>query len=156
MIDNLSRTLRRDIDEYLQWMISTGYSFSTCGTYRTELNKFTLFIIRKQIGWNNIFTLNTLEEFQKETQAATGPGVRGLWQYLYDKKRIHQQIDRPHRRLPDPYEDYLLYYHQSREVSSTRLVRIRRVLCAFHDYLERQNINLPSIRIEHIDRKSVV
>jgi len=151
MIDNPIQTLKRDIDEYLQWMISTGYSFSTCGTYQNELNSFFLFIIRKQIDWNDIFTLHTLKEFQKDTQAATGPGVRGLWQYLFDQKRIHQPIDPPHRRLPNPYEDYLLYYHQTREVSSTKLVRIRRVLCAFHDYFERQNLKLASLHIEHID-----
>ena len=151
MIDNPGRTLRRDIDEYLQWMISTGYSFSTCGTYRTELNRFFLFIIRKQIDWNDIFTLKTLEEFQKNTQAVTGPGVRGLWQFLFDQKRIHQPIDLPRRRLSDPFEDYLLYYEQTRKVSPIKIVRIRRVLCAFHDYLEKQNIKLPSIRIEQID-----
>jgi len=152
MIENPIQTLKRDIDQYLQWMISTGYSFSTCGTYRTELNTFTLFIVRRQIGWNDIFTPHTLEEFQKATQAATGPAVRGLWQYLFNQKRIHHQIvDRPHRRLPDPYEDYLLYYHQTRKVSSIKLNRIRRVLCPFHDYLERENIKLASIRIEHID-----
>lgn len=151
MIDNPSRTLRRDIDEYLQWMISTGYSFSTCGTYRNELNRFFLFIIRKQIDWNDIFTLNTLEEFQKNTQAATGAGVKGLWQYLSDQKKIHQPIDPPRRRLSDPFEDYLLYYEQTRKASPTKIVRIRRVLCAFHDYLEKQNIKLPSIRIEQID-----
>ncbi len=118
MIDNPSRTLKQAIDEFLQWMISTGYSFRTCDTYRNELNSFFLFIIRKQIDWNDIFSLNTLEGFQKNTKAATGPGVRGLWQYLFDQQRIHQPIDPPHRRLPDPYEDYLLYYNQTREVSS--------------------------------------
>jgi len=151
MIDNPSRTLKQAIDEYLQWMLSVGYSFRTCDTYRNELNSFFLFIFRKQINWNDIFTFNTLKVFQKNTQAATGHGVRGLWQYLFDQKRIHQPIDPPHRRLPDPYEDYLLYYNQTRKVSSIKLVRIRRVLCAFHDYLEGQNIKLASIRIEQID-----
>ena len=151
MIDNPSRTLKQAIDEYLQWMLSVGYSFRTCDTYRNELNSFFLFIFRKQINWNDIFTFNTLKDFQKHTQAATGHGVRGLWQYLFDQKRIHQPIDPPHRRLPDPYEDYLLYYNQTRKVSSIKLARIRRVLCAFHDYLEGQNIKLASIRIEQID-----
>jgi len=151
MIDNPSRTLKQAIDEYLQWMISTGYSFRTCDTYRNELNSFFLFIFRKQIDWNDIFTFNTLKDFQKNTQAATGPGVRGLWRCLFDQKRIHQPIDPPPRRLPDPYEDYLRYYNQTRKVSSIKIVRIRRVLCAFHDYLERQNIKLVSIRIEQID-----
>ena len=151
MIDNPSRTLKQAIDEYLQWMISAGYSFRTCDTYRNELNSFFLFIFRKQIDWNDIFTLNTLKDFQKNTQAATGPGVRGLWRRLFDQKRIYQPIDPPHRRLPDPYEDYLLYYNQTRKVSSIKLVRIRRVLCAFHDYLEKENIKLASIRIQQID-----
>ena len=151
MIDNPVRALKRDIDQYLKWMISAGYSFSTCDSYKNELNSFLLFIIRKQIDCNDIFTLNTLKEFQKNTQPATGPGVRGLWQYLFDQKRIHQPIDPPHRRLSDPYEDYLLYYNQTRKVSSIKLVRIRRVLCAFHDYLEKENIKLASIRIQQID-----
>jgi integrase/recombinase XerD len=151
MIDNPFRTLKQAIDEYLQWMLSNGYSFRTCDTYRNELNHFFLFIFRKQIDWNDIFTLNTLKDFQKSAQAATGPAVRGLWQYLFDQKRIHQPIDPPHRRLPHPYEDYLRYYYQTRKVSSIKLARIRRVLCAFHDYLERHNFKLVSIRIEQID-----
>lgn len=150
MIDNSKVTLKRDIDEYLQSMLSNGYSFRTCDTYRNELNHFFLFIIRRQIGWDNIFTLNTLKDFKK-SKHDSGPGVRGLWQYLFEQKRIHQPIDPPHRKLPDPYEDYLFYYYQTRKVSSIKLVRIRRVLCAFHDYLERHNIKLASIRIEQID-----
>lgn len=151
MIDGPIRTLKRDIDEYLQWMLTTGYSFQTCDTYRNELNNFFLFIIRKQIGRNDIFTLDTLKDFQKNTQTYTGPAVRGLWQYLFDQKRIQAPIDPPHRRLPDPYEDYLLYYNQIQKVSPFKLVRIRRVLCAFHDYLERHNVKLALIRIEQID-----
>ncbi len=151
MIDSPSRILRQAIDEYLEWMTTADYSYHAYDSYRNELNRFFLFIIQRQIGWNDIFTFNTLKDFQTHTQAATGPGVRGLWQYLFDQKRIHQPIDPPHRRLPDPYEDYLLYYNQTRKVSSIKLVRIRRVLCTFHDYLERQNIKLASIRIEQID-----
>ena len=36
MIDNPFRTLKQAIDEYLQWMLSNGYSFRTCDTYRNE------------------------------------------------------------------------------------------------------------------------
>lgn len=151
MIDNPFRTLKQAIDEYLQWMLSNGYSFRTCDTYRNELNHFFLFIFREQIDWNDIFTFDTLKDFQKNTQAATGPGVRGLWQYLFEQKRIHQPIDPPPRKLPDPYEDYLRYFYQTRKVSSIKLAHIRRVLCAFHDYLERHSIKLASIRIEQID-----
>jgi integrase/recombinase XerD len=151
MIDSPSLTLKRDIEEYLQWMLSAGYSFHTYDSYRNELNNFFLFIIQKQIAWNDIFTLNTLKKFQNNTQTYTGPAVRGLWQYLFDQKRIHQPIDPPPRKLPDPYEDYLLYFNQTREISSIKLAHIRRVLCAFHDYLESHNIKLSLIRIEQID-----
>ena len=151
MIDSPSRTLRQAIDEYLEWMTTADYSYHAYDSYRNELNRFFLFIIQRQIGWNDIFTFNTLKDFQKSRQATTAPGVRGLWQYLFDQKRIQQPIDLPRRRLPDSYEDYLCYYSQTREVSSIRLVNIRRILFAFHDYLERQNIKLASIRIEQID-----
>jgi site-specific recombinase XerD len=150
MIENPFQTLKQAIDEYLQWMLSNGYSFRTCDTYRNELNHFFLFIFQKQIDWNDIFTLNTLKDFQKSKQDS-GPAVRGLWQYLFEQKRIHQPIDPPPRKLPDPYEDYLRYYYQTRKVSSIKLAHIRRVLCAFHDYLESHNIKLSLIRIEQID-----
>jgi len=151
MTDNPIRTLRQDIDQYLQWMLSTGYSFQTCNTYRNELNNFFLFIIRNQIDRDKIFTLDTLKDFQKNTGAYTGPAVRGLWQYLFGQKRTREPIDPPHCRLPNPYEDYLLYYDQTRKRSPYRLARIRRVLCALYDYLERQNIRLACLRIEQMD-----
>ena len=150
MIDNPIRTLKQDIDEYLQWMISNGYSFSTCGNYQYELNSFLLFITRKQIYGKDVFTRDTLKEFQKG-KTYTGPAVRGLWQYLFDLKRIHQPIDLPHHKLPAPYEDYLFNYNQTHEVSPYKLVRIRKILRAFHDYFERHNVKLSSIRIEQID-----
>ena len=151
MIDNPSQTLKRDIEEYLQWMLSNGYAFSTCSNYRIELDRFFLYIIRKQIDWDDIFTLHALKDFRKNTQGITGTAVRGLWQYLFERKRAPQPVDLPHRRLPDPYEDYLLYYDQTWKVPSARLVHIRRVLIVFHDYLERQSIKLASLRIEQID-----
>jgi len=151
MTDNLIQTLKKDIDEYLRLMVSNGYAFHTCGSYQAELNSFLLFIIRNQIDWNDIFTLDTFKDFQKNKPAAEGAAVRGFWQHLFDQKRIHQPVDPPGLRLPDIYENYLLYYNQTRQLSSIKLARIRRVLVAFHDYLERQHIKLASIRIEQID-----
>lgn len=149
MTDNPALTLKQVIDECLQWMIFSGYTLETYNNYRSELNTFLRFIIRKQIHWNDIFTLDTLKGFQKSRKAA--PAVKRLFRYLSEQKRIHQSIDPPQQRLPDLYENYLSYYHQTRKVPSTRLTRIRKVLCAFHDYLERHNIKLASIRIEQID-----
>lgn len=151
MIDNPILTLKQDIEEYIQWMIANGYSFSTCGGYRKELNAFLLFIIQRHIEWEDIFTHDTLKAFIKSTPANQGTAVRRLWQYLFDRKRIHQPLKPPRRRLPEPYEDYLHYCNQTQQLSSSTPVRIRRVLLAFHDYLERHNIKLSLIRIEDID-----
>jgi len=149
MTDSLDLTLKQVIDECLQWMIFSGYTLETYNNYRSELNTFLRFIIWKQIHWDDIFTLDTLKDFQKSRKAA--PAVRRLFRYLFEQKRIHQSIDPPQQRLPGLYEDYLSYYHQTRQVPSIRLTRIRKVLCAFHDYLERHNIKPASIRIEQID-----
>jgi site-specific recombinase XerD len=149
MTDSPDLILKQAIEDCLQWMISSGYTRGTYNGYRSELNTFSRFIIRKQIDRDDIFTLDTLKDFQKSRQ--TAPAVRKLFRYLFEQKIIHQTIDPPQRRLSDLYENYLSYYHQTRQVPSIRLVRIRKVLCAFHDYLERQNIKLASIRIEQID-----
>jgi len=149
MTDSPDLILKQAIEDCLQWMISSGYTLGTYNGYRSELNTFSHFIIRKQIDRDDIFTLDTLKDFQKSRQ--TAPAVRKLFRYLFEQKIIHQTIDPPQRRLSDLYENYLGYYHQTRQVPSIRLVRIRKVLCAFHDYLERQNIKLASIRIEQID-----
>jgi len=151
MTDSPALALNQVIDECLQWMISSGYTRSTYDNYRSELNTFLHFIIRKQIHWDDIFTLDTLKDFRKSRQSAATPAVKRLFRYLFEQKRIHQSIDPPQHRLPDLYEDYLSYYHQTRQVPSIRLVRIRKVLCAFHDYLERHDIKLASIRIGQID-----
>jgi len=151
MTDSPALTLYQASDDYLEWMISSGYPPGTYNKHQDELDTFLHFIVQKQIDWDDIFTFDTLKDFQKNTQVATAPAVRGLWRYLFEQKRILQPIHTPHPRLPDPYEDYLSYYNQTRQVSPIKVVRIRRVLRAFHDYLEKFNIKLVSIRIEQID-----
>lgn len=149
MTDSPALTLKQVIDEYLQWMIFSGYNSRTYHNYRGELNTFLHFIIRKQIDWDDIFTLDTLKDFQKSRQ--TAPAVRRLFRYLFEQKRIHQTIDLSPRRLPDLYEDYLVYYKKSRQARDALVTQNRRVLAAFNDYLTQKNIELPCIRIEQID-----
>ena len=151
MIDSPILILKQNIEEYLKRMISNGYSLSTCGGYQKEFNSFLLFIIRRHIDWKDIFTHDTLKDFTKSSPAKKGAAVRGLWQYLFDQKRVPHPIDPPRPSLPDPYEDYLIYYNETRKVRPYQLARIRRVLLAFHDYLERHGIKLSLIRIEEID-----
>src|SRR5210317_1971351 len=111
MTGNTALTLRQIIVEYLQWIISSGYPRSTYNSYRSVLNTFFHFIVSKQIDWEDIFTLDTLNDFEKTRSSASA--VRNLFRYLFEQKRIPQSIDPQQHRPPDPYENYLKYYKQT-------------------------------------------
>jgi len=143
--------LEQAISDYLQWMRSNGYSPKTVESYERVLKHFLTFTSCKNTAWCDIFTLETLNDFQQSKSKATAHAVRGLCRYLFEQKRIPQPIQKPIPPLPEIYEQYLSYYARIQQVQHIQIVRIRRVLCAFHDYLERFKINLVSIRIEHID-----
>ena len=147
---SVNRELGQAINDYLLWMISKGYSHKTLESYEHILKSFLLFISSKEKSWNEIFTLNTLKDFQKNRKNA-GAAVRGLSKYLFKQKRIPQPIHKQCRKLPDLYEDYLTYYAKIRQVRHIQVVRVKRVLSAFHDYLERLKIKLYSIKIEDVD-----
>jgi site-specific recombinase XerD len=53
--------------------------------------------------------------------------------------------------LPEIYEQYLLYYEKSREVRPSQILNIRRFLFTFNSFLERVDINLADIQLEHIE-----
>jgi len=143
--------LKQAIRDYLGWMAVEGYSPKTCEAYRQVLNHFLLFISHKNIPWGEIFTSDTLKAFQQERNLTYVSAVRGLSQYLFEQKRINQSIEKQRVPLPEIYEEYLFYYENSREVYHSQIVNIRRLLSAFNDFLERLEINLPNIKIEHID-----
>lgn len=147
----VDKHLKQAIRDYLQWMISNGYAQKTRQDYNRMLRHFSLFVKDNRFDWSEIFTLETLNDFQQGKSKATAHAVRGLCRYLFEQKRIPQPIQEPIPPLPEIYEQYLSYYARIQQVQHIQIVRIRRVLFAFHDYLERFKINLVSIRIEHID-----
>ncbi len=98
-----------------------------------------------------IFTIDTLKAFQKERNLKYASAVRGLSLYLFQRKRISHPIQKKRYLLPKIHEEYLAYYEKSRQVHHAQIANTRRLLCAFNDYLERLQINLPNIKIEHID-----
>jgi site-specific recombinase XerD len=151
MIEKCIKTLKQAIRDYLQWMASQGYSQKTCQDYRSELNKFLLFISHEDMAWDEIFTLHTLKTFQQESNVKYVHAVRGLSRFLFQQKKIRQPIKRRSYPLPTIYEDYVFYFEKSREVSYAKVVNVRRILSAFNDFLERLDINLPNIKIAHID-----
>ena len=145
------KALEQAINDYLQWMTSKGYANSTRESYKQMLNKFFSFIKDRRFDWDEIFTLDTLKLFQNVRGIKHVHAVRGLARYLFEHKRIPQPIPIKEYRLPEIYEEYLVYHEKSRQTSFRKIKQIKRVLADFNDFLERLKINLSTIRIEQID-----
>lgn len=147
--DELAQAIR----EYLLWIQSEGFSPKTRRSYRPELKQFLLFIKNRRFSWKEIFTLETLERFKKVRGTTQTPAIKGLSRYLYEQGRIVAPMRTPNPRndLPAVYEEYLIYHEKSRQIPYRQIKRIKRVLAAFHHYLERNKIQLAAIRIEQID-----
>jgi len=56
--------LEQAINDYLEWMISTGYAESGLKAYEKILKRFLCFVREKEIAWDDIFTWDTLRAFQ--------------------------------------------------------------------------------------------
>jgi len=151
MTEKCIKTLKQAIRDYLQWMASEGYTPTTCQAHKWALNRFLLFISQEDIAWDEIFTLHTLKAFQQESNLKQVPGLRGLSQYLFEQKKISRPIKRRSYPLPPIYEEYIFYLEKSREVAQGQVVNIRRLLFAFNHFLEILDVNLPNMKIVHID-----
>ncbi|MBW1747237.1 MAG: tyrosine-type recombinase/integrase [Deltaproteobacteria bacterium] len=143
--------LEQAISGYMQWMISNGYSPKTVESYERILKHFLTFTNCRNIAWHDIFTIETLNDFQKGRSKSTAHAVRGLSRYLFRQNRISMPIEKKAYRLPKIYEDYLVYHERSRQAPYRRIKQIKRVLAALHDYLQRHKIDLSSLKIDHID-----
>ena len=155
MTDKGTIMLREAIGDYLQWMRSMGYESSkTRMRYGLMLMDFIDFVKENNMAWEDIFTFDTLKAFRKYTSTHhSSDAIRGLSFYLFDHGRIPQPLRRPDYQvdLPEIYEQYLIYYEQSRQVPYSQIKNIRRVLASFSQFLERLTIELDQIKIEHID-----
>ena len=143
--------LKQAISDYLLWMVSNGYSPKTVESYESILKHFLTFISCKNIAWRDIFTLKTLNDFQKGRSKPTAHAVRGLTRYLFQQKRISQYISAKVYRLPEVYEAYLAFHGQNSQVADRQIKRIRRVLAAFNEYIKKYKLHLSSLKIEQVD-----
>lgn len=147
--------LRQAVDEYLQWMILEGYSDNSVLKYDKFLADFVDFIEQREISWHVAFTLETLQNYEKEKdgrKVKNSHVVRGLARYLHQQKRIVYSI--PYKkinRLPKLHEEYLSYCTNARHNSANQVEQTRRVLTAFSTYLEKSAIKISDLRIQHID-----
>jgi len=144
------KKLKQAVDDYLLWMISSGYADATIINYERILNHFVDFIACHKISWDQIFSSANLHGFDQSTKAELA-AVRGLCRYLVKQKRIVTPIEKEKYLLPTVYEQYLNYYQTTRQAGNRRIKSIRRVLSAFDDYLENKKIKLAALTIEDID-----
>jgi len=144
------KKLKQAVDDYLLWMISSGYADATIKSYEQVLNYFVQFIDRHKISWNNVFSSENLEQFHQITKRQL-TAVMGLCRYLIKQKRINAPIEKQKHLLSDVYEAYLNYYAITKQVPNRRIQSIRRVLAAFDGYLENRQIKLAVLTIEQID-----
>lgn len=144
--------LEQAINEYLVWMISADYAQKTWALYELALRHFLDFVNRNAISWEAVFTHDTLTAFQKENRLSYPlSGITGLSRYLFEQGRIRRPIVKPGTELPEIYEEYLSYYARNRLADSSGLHYIKYVLSALNHYLQRSNINIAALQIEHLD-----
>jgi len=150
------RMLVEAIGDWVQWVKSMeehGRSPHTI-RYTQILNDFLLFAISKDIVWKDMFTIDMLEEFRKYSGFKNASrALIVLSGYLFSQEKIDKPIEipRPKIHLPDIYEQYLVYQKQGLQVGGDHLRQARGMLACFHRYLERHNIKVSNLKIEHLD-----
>jgi integrase/recombinase XerD len=146
--------LDQAIDGYLQWMADSGYAQSTQEAYARDLKRFSGFVKQRKCPFDAIFTEDTLRQFKATGKSYQCGAVYGLSQFLFDQGKIPQPLTakNPLIKLPEIYEDYLVYYQQQRGVWADGNTRQnRRVLWALHDYLQKERIDLARLTIGQVD-----
>ena len=146
------KRLEKAVSDYLLWMISADYASGTIIKHERLLNHFQNFITNRNISWEQVFTYDTLNSFEKHCNLYfAANALRCLSRYLFEQKLIPGPIKKPLVHLPEIYEDYLLYYEKIRQVHRSSLIQTRNVLSALNDYLSKQDIDIADVKIEQID-----
>jgi len=116
------------------------------------LIEFLRFAARKDMSWEEMFTLQTLKEFPQFSRFkhASRPLI-ALSGFLYSNGKIPKPLTTPRRLidLSDPFEPYLR--QQSHRVSPNYLRQMKGILASFYDYLEKHSIALAKLKIEELD-----
>jgi len=152
-IESVEKLLDGAIEDYLQWMAENRYAPSTRKAYARTLVRFRGFIKQRKCRFEQIFTEDTLRNFGKIRRSSPLHAIYGLSRYLFDQGMIPRPLlpKGVAINLPKIYEDYLIYQQQRGVWADNNIKRIRRVLCAFDQYLKKEQIKLAHLAIEHVD-----
>ena len=135
MTDKEIKILEQNVKDYLDWIESTpGRESSSRRRYAVGLSDFLSFVQNKEMA--------------KKHQLALEQSM-----HLYSNGKSDQPSKKRKQqmRLPDIYEQYLLYHKQSLQLSDHHAKNVRRVLTYFHEYLKRDQIAISALNIEHLD-----
>lgn len=147
--------LKQAINDYLLWMIAKGYAQSSLDRSHQVLRHFSLFVDTHKIPWENIFTLDILESFQKHSGLSRVSAVRGLAKYLFKQNRINQPIQKEKYKLTGIYEEYFLNcmknYANTNQAHRFFIQCTQKVLATLCEYLQSKQISLSNIKIEQLD-----
>jgi site-specific recombinase XerD len=145
--------LMRATADYLNWMKSVNYSLATQQLHRRQLELFLDFVKNRCLHWQQLFTVNTREHFKKISGLATTTAINGLARYLVEQGQIKSSLPQhpQQRKLSGTFEDYLQFRQDGHQTDTHQLVAIRRVLSAFCDYLNEQDITLHQLHIKALD-----
>ena len=140
--------------DYLEWETSIKANGAHRPITRDSfiLIEFLRFAARKDMSWEEMFTLQTLKEFPQFSRFkhASRPLI-ALSGFLYSNGKIPKPLTTPRRLidLSDPFEPYLR--QQSHRVSPNYLRQMKGILASFYDYLEKHSIPLAKLKIEELD-----
>ena len=122
MADKDTTMLVESILGYMDWIkiMEAHRGRPSSLRYSQTLMDFIVFIIRKNIAYKDVFTLDTINAFKAYSgYKSADRAIKALSEYLYDQEKIDRplQIPRPQIPLPDLYEDYLVFLQNIRQVS---------------------------------------
>ncbi|MGA7878609.1 MAG: tyrosine-type recombinase/integrase [Desulfoferrobacter sp.] len=154
-MDESKRILFQDLEQtilaYLQWMSDVGYSSQCQKDHKKILWQFLQFSREKGAGFQQVFTLEMIEEFKTLKSLGRVPSLRGFANYVSSRTQIQNPFARPVRKLPSVYEDYIGYQEKVRQMPPAQIRMVRRVLAPFHDHLSQAQVELSHLKIEHVD-----
>jgi site-specific recombinase XerD len=143
--------------DYRVWIKSRDQdrAGSSTGGYPWILTDFLIFAIKSNIAWKDMFTFETLKSFEKYSGfKSASHALVSFSRFLFIEGRIQHPIKipkPPKASLPEIYEDYLSHRKERERLSDHHLRQIGRILGIFDDYLRKEQIRLPSLKIEHLD-----
>jgi site-specific recombinase XerD len=135
LTDKYSEKLGQSIGDYLDWIESLPYRDSDIRRlYTVVLSDFLSFVRNKDMLRGR-------------------PTTEDLSRYLSGHGKIDRRSKTRKQQIPLPevYDQYLLYQQQSLQISDNTRRQVRSLLVRFHEYLEKFQIELSSLTIEHLD-----